>query len=58
MVCIGAFRHTFHGAVIILNILYINKKKYLFELITLRDRAMHGVKKRVHRAPPERRWED
>jgi hypothetical protein len=36
----------------ILNILYINKKRDLFELITLPDRAIHGVKKRVHRAPP------
>jgi len=36
----------------ILNILYINEKKYLFELITLPDRVIHGVKKRVHRAPP------
>jgi hypothetical protein len=37
---------------VILNILYINSKSKLFELITLRDRAIHGVKNRVHRAPP------
>lgn len=35
---IGALRETFHGAMMIINILEINRKVDLFELITLPDR--------------------
>ena len=51
MVRIGAFGHTFHGAVVILNILVINEKSSLIELITLPDRAIPCVIQRVHRTP-------
>jgi hypothetical protein len=48
---IGAFGQTFHGSLLILKSLEMNRKDRLFELITRPDGASLILKERVHRAP-------